>query len=201
MCFDSHFALGSSLLRRRADRIGFGAGRGRAAKRYTAAEHDQGLRLGRPARRFRGPLGSRPNSARCSTIESCSRSSRISASSSRTSIARSRKSWALPGTIWTALPAGEMSLSLIERKGEDAALAITIDVTDHAQQAEGLLAAVEKRFAARGGRRENAEQRRHGIASVHRARRRRAAHRKRPCTSSRTTCSAASTTAPRRRPC
>ena len=62
------------------------------------------------------------------------------------------------GITWDDLDgvaAGEMSLSLIERKGEDAVLAITIDVTDHAQQADGLLAAVEKRFAARGGRREN----------------------------------------------
>jgi hypothetical protein len=62
------------------------------------------------------------------------------------------------GITWDDLdgvPAGEMSLSLIERQGEDAALAITIDVTDHAQQAEGLLAAIERRFAARGGRRES----------------------------------------------
>ncbi len=62
------------------------------------------------------------------------------------------------GITWDDLDgvaAGEMSLSLIERKGEDAVLAITIDVTDHAQQAEELLAAIEKRFAARGGRREN----------------------------------------------
>jgi hypothetical protein len=62
------------------------------------------------------------------------------------------------GITWDDLdgvPAGEMSLSLIERQGADAALAITIDVTNHEQQAEGLLAAVERRFAARGGRREN----------------------------------------------
>lgn len=47
---------------------------------------------------------------------------------------------------------GEMSLSLMERKGQDASLAITIDVTDHQKQAEGMLAAVEKKFAARSGR-------------------------------------------------
>jgi hypothetical protein len=48
---------------------------------------------------------------------------------------------------------GELSISLIERKDQDAALAITIDVTGHQKQADGLLAAVEKRLAARGGRR------------------------------------------------
>ena len=64
------------------------------------------------------------------------------------------------GLTWEDLegvPAGEMSLAIIERKGEDAALAITIDVTEHQQQADGLLAAVEKRFAARGGRRQTAD--------------------------------------------
>jgi hypothetical protein len=63
------------------------------------------------------------------------------------------------GIAWDDLegvPAGEMSLALIERKGRDAALAITIDVTGHERQAEGLLAAVEKRFAARGGKRQTA---------------------------------------------
>jgi hypothetical protein len=45
---------------------------------------------------------------------------------------------------------GEMSLSLLERKGE-AALAITIDVTGHQKQAEGMIAAVEKRLAGRRG--------------------------------------------------
>jgi hypothetical protein len=62
------------------------------------------------------------------------------------------------GITWDDLkgvPAGEMSISLIDRNGESAVLAITIDVTDHGEQAEGLLSAVEKRFAARGGRREN----------------------------------------------
>lgn len=61
------------------------------------------------------------------------------------------------GITWDDLegvPAGEMSLSLIERQGEVAALAITIDVTGHGQQAESLLDAIERRFAARGGRRE-----------------------------------------------
>src|SRR6185503_18491266 len=52
---------------------------------------------------------------------------------------------------------GEMSVSLIERKGQDAALAITIDVTGHEKQAEGFLAAVEKRFAAHGGKRSTAK--------------------------------------------
>jgi hypothetical protein len=47
---------------------------------------------------------------------------------------------------------GEMSISLIERKGRDAALALTIDVTGHQKQADGLLAAVEKRFATRKGK-------------------------------------------------
>jgi hypothetical protein len=47
---------------------------------------------------------------------------------------------------------GEMSLSLIERKGE-AALAITIDVTGHQKQAEGMIAAVDKRFGQRRGTR------------------------------------------------
>lgn len=55
------------------------------------------------------------------------------------------------------VPAGEMSLAIIERQGEDAALAITIDVTDHQKQADGLLAAVEKRFAARGGKKETTD--------------------------------------------
>jgi hypothetical protein len=61
------------------------------------------------------------------------------------------------GITWDDLegvPAGELSLSLIERSGKDAALALTIDVTGHAQQANALLVAVEKRFAARGGRKQ-----------------------------------------------
>jgi hypothetical protein len=63
------------------------------------------------------------------------------------------------GITWEDLegvPAGELSLSLIERPGKNAALAITIDVTDHADEASALLAAVERRFAARGGRKESA---------------------------------------------
>ncbi|HVT28884.1 MAG TPA: hypothetical protein VHE81_12790 [Lacipirellulaceae bacterium] len=54
------------------------------------------------------------------------------------------------------LSGGEMSLSIIERKGRDAALAITMDVTGHQKQADGFLAAVEKRFAARNGRKTTA---------------------------------------------
>lgn len=64
------------------------------------------------------------------------------------------------GITWDDLegvPTGELSLSIIERKDRDAALAITIDVTDHKQQADGLLAAVEKRFAGRGGRKQTSE--------------------------------------------
>lgn len=48
--------------------------------------------------------------------------------------------------------AGELSGAIIERKGQEAALAITIDVVGHEKQAAGLLAAVEKRFVARGGK-------------------------------------------------
>src|SRR5882757_1615859 len=46
---------------------------------------------------------------------------------------------------------GEMSLSLIERKGKEASLAVTIDVTGREKQADALLAAIEKRFAGRKG--------------------------------------------------
>lgn len=60
------------------------------------------------------------------------------------------------GIIWEDLKGvtgGELSLSLIERKnGPEAALALTIDVTGHEQEAAGFIAAAEKRFAARGGR-------------------------------------------------
>jgi hypothetical protein len=59
------------------------------------------------------------------------------------------------GITWEDLegvPAGEMSLSIIERSGEDAALAITIDVTGREEQVDSLLLAIEKRFAARGGK-------------------------------------------------
>ncbi len=64
------------------------------------------------------------------------------------------------GLEWKDLdgvPAGELSLAIIERQGEDASLAITIDVTGHEQQAEALLAAIEKRFAARGGTKQTAD--------------------------------------------
>ncbi|HEX5470610.1 MAG TPA: hypothetical protein VFW73_01930 [Lacipirellulaceae bacterium] len=47
---------------------------------------------------------------------------------------------------------GEMSFSIIERKDRDAALAVTMDVTGHANQADGFLAAIEKRFKGRNGR-------------------------------------------------
>ena len=43
------------------------------------------------------------------------------------------------GITWDDLDgvsAGEMSLAILERKAEDAALAITIDVTGHEQQAD-----------------------------------------------------------------
>ena len=58
------------------------------------------------------------------------------------------------GITWDDLKGvtgGEMSLAIIERKSPDAALAITIDFTGHEQDADGLLAAIEKRFAARSG--------------------------------------------------
>jgi hypothetical protein len=45
----------------------------------------------------------------------------------------------------------EMSLSLIERKGKEASLAVTIDVTGREKQADALLAAIEKRVAERKG--------------------------------------------------
>ena len=63
------------------------------------------------------------------------------------------------GIVWDnldGLPAGELSLSIIERKGRDAVLAITIDVTGRAKQGERLIAAAEKRFAARGGKKQTA---------------------------------------------
>ena len=61
------------------------------------------------------------------------------------------------GIKWDDLdgvPAGELSLSIIERPDEDAALAITIDVTGRDSQAKRLLAAVEERFGARGAKRQ-----------------------------------------------
>jgi hypothetical protein len=71
------------------------------------------------------------------------------------------------GLAWNDLegvPAGELSLAVVERQGSDAALAITIDVTGRLQQAEALLAAVEKRFIARGGRSQTADS---GGATLH----------------------------------
>jgi hypothetical protein len=62
------------------------------------------------------------------------------------------------GITWDDLegvPAGELSLAIVERPGQDAALAITIDVTDREAEADALLDAIEKRFAARGGRKQN----------------------------------------------
>jgi hypothetical protein len=58
------------------------------------------------------------------------------------------------GITWDDLdgvPAGELSLAIIEESERPAAVAMTIDVTGRAGQAAGLLAAVEKRFAERGG--------------------------------------------------
>ena len=52
---------------------------------------------------------------------------------------------------------GEMSISLIERKGQEASLAITIDVAGHQKQADGMLAAVEKRFAGKKGKKTTAD--------------------------------------------
>jgi len=66
------------------------------------------------------------------------------------------------GLVWEDLEnmprgLGELSLALIERPGKDAALAISIDFTGNEVQAEELLGQVEKRFAARGGRRETTD--------------------------------------------
>jgi len=64
------------------------------------------------------------------------------------------------GITWDDLEGvanGELSLSLIEMKGRYAALAITMDVTDHPQQADRFLAAVEKRFAERNIRKQAAD--------------------------------------------
>jgi hypothetical protein len=56
------------------------------------------------------------------------------------------------------VPAGELSLSIIEHPDRPGVLAVTIDVTKHKQQADRLLAAIEKRFAARGGTKKDSEQ-------------------------------------------
>ncbi|HEY2411712.1 MAG TPA: hypothetical protein VGI40_05695 [Pirellulaceae bacterium] len=55
------------------------------------------------------------------------------------------------------VPAGELSVSMIEHKDRPAVLAVTIDVTKHQKQSERFLAAVEKRFAARGGTKKDAD--------------------------------------------
>jgi hypothetical protein len=52
---------------------------------------------------------------------------------------------------------GELSLSVIERKTPDAAMAITIDVTGHEKEADGLLARIERTFAKRGGKKSTAK--------------------------------------------
>ncbi len=52
---------------------------------------------------------------------------------------------------------GEMSLSLIERKGQEASLAVTMDVAGHEKQADAMLASIEKRFAARKGTKSTAK--------------------------------------------
>lgn len=60
------------------------------------------------------------------------------------------------GITWDDLdgvPAGELSLSMIDESERPAALAVTIDVTGRAEQAQRLLSAVEKRFSERGGTR------------------------------------------------
>jgi hypothetical protein len=56
------------------------------------------------------------------------------------------------------VPAGELSLAMIEHKDRPAVLAVTIDVTKHKQQSDRLLAAIEKRFAARGGTKKDTDQ-------------------------------------------
>jgi hypothetical protein len=65
------------------------------------------------------------------------------------------------GITWDDLenvPAGELSFSLIERPKKQAALAITVDVTDKDQEVDDLLDAVEQRFAGRGGARTRDEE-------------------------------------------
>lgn len=59
------------------------------------------------------------------------------------------------GLTWEDLkdvPAGEISLSIFERKGTEAAQVLTMDVTGHGKQAAAMLATVEKRFAERKGK-------------------------------------------------
>ncbi len=52
---------------------------------------------------------------------------------------------------------GELSLSVIERKSPDATMAITINVTGHQKEADGLLAHIERSFAKRGGKKTNSK--------------------------------------------
>jgi hypothetical protein len=52
---------------------------------------------------------------------------------------------------------GELSLSVIERKSPDAAMAITINVAGHQQEADGLLAHIDRSFAKRGGKKTNSK--------------------------------------------
>jgi hypothetical protein len=64
------------------------------------------------------------------------------------------------GITWDDLQGvtgGELSLALLERPKRDAAMAITIDVTGHEKQADKLLAAIEKKFTARGGKKRTVE--------------------------------------------
>ena len=64
------------------------------------------------------------------------------------------------GVTWDDLDgvsAGEVSLSLLERKDRPAALALTMDVTDRKAEADKLLAVIEQQFAARRGRKTNVD--------------------------------------------
>jgi hypothetical protein len=64
------------------------------------------------------------------------------------------------GITWDDLEgvsAGEVSLSLIDRKDRPAALAITIDVTNRSAEATKLLSAVEQRFVSRRGKKATAD--------------------------------------------
>ncbi|MCC7476790.1 MAG: hypothetical protein IT425_15475 [Pirellulales bacterium] len=63
------------------------------------------------------------------------------------------------GITWDdiqGVTSNELSFSILERKEKDAALAITFDVTGRDQEAAALLAAVEKSFTARGGKKSEA---------------------------------------------
>lgn len=64
------------------------------------------------------------------------------------------------GITWDDLQGvtgGELSFSILERPRREAAMAITIDITEHEKQADKLLAAIEKRFAARRGTKKEVE--------------------------------------------